>query len=66
MGEGYCPRFGIVHVDFATQKRIVKDSGKWFMNFKWRIRNLFELFMLSAFVLRGIVPCVTHLYKCFS
>lgn len=31
--EGYYPRFGIVHVDFATQKRIVKDSGKWFSKF---------------------------------
>src|SRR6185437_11974468 len=25
--EGYDPRFGIVYVDFATQRRIVKDSG---------------------------------------
>jgi beta-glucosidase len=31
--EGYYPRFGIVYVDFATQKRIVKDSGKWFSQF---------------------------------
>ncbi len=31
--EGYYPRFGIVYVDFATQKRIVKDSGKWFSEF---------------------------------
>jgi beta-glucosidase/6-phospho-beta-glucosidase/beta-galactosidase len=22
-------RFGIVHVDFATQKRTIKDSGHW-------------------------------------
>lgn len=28
--EGYVPRFGLVHVDFATQKRVVKDSGLWF------------------------------------
>lgn len=27
---GYSKRFGIVHVDFATQKRIVKDSGEWY------------------------------------
>ncbi|GAA4603290.1 GH1 family beta-glucosidase [Actinoallomurus liliacearum] len=24
---GYAPRFGLVHVDFATQRRTVKDSG---------------------------------------
>jgi beta-glucosidase len=28
--DGYFRRFGIVHVDFTTQKRIVKDSGKFF------------------------------------
>lgn len=28
--EGYSRRFGIVHVDFATQKRTVKHSGQWF------------------------------------
>ncbi len=27
---GYDSRFGIVHVDFETQKRTVKDSGKFF------------------------------------
>ncbi len=31
--EGYRPRFGLVYVDFATQQRIVKDSGRWFGNF---------------------------------
>ncbi len=31
--EGYHPRFGIVYVDFPTQKRIVKDSGKWYREF---------------------------------
>jgi beta-glucosidase len=28
--EGYEARFGIVHVDYATQKRTVKDSGRWY------------------------------------
>jgi len=28
--EGYRPRFGLVYVDFRTQKRIVKSSGRWF------------------------------------
>ena len=27
---GYRPRFGLVHVDYATQHRVVKDSGRWF------------------------------------
>lgn len=31
--EGYHPRFGLVHVDFATQKRTIKDSGLWFKDF---------------------------------
>jgi beta-glucosidase len=31
--EGYTPRFGIVHVDFKTQQRRVKDSGKWYASF---------------------------------
>ena len=31
--EGYRPRFGLVYVDFATQKRYMKDSGKWFAQF---------------------------------
>jgi beta-glucosidase len=29
-GEGYSNRFGIVHVDFATQRRTVKMSGLWY------------------------------------
>lgn len=31
--EGYSPTFGLVHVDFKTQRRTVKDSGFWFRNF---------------------------------
>jgi len=27
---GYSKRFGIVYVDYATQRRIIKDSGKWY------------------------------------
>jgi beta-glucosidase len=27
---GYRPRFGLIHVDFDSQKRIIKDSGRWF------------------------------------
>jgi beta-glucosidase len=29
-GHGFTKRFGLVHVDFETQKRIVKDSGEWY------------------------------------
>ncbi|MCM1155212.1 MAG: GH1 family beta-glucosidase [Roseburia sp.] len=28
--KGYTERFGIVHVDFTTQKRIAKDSAYWY------------------------------------
>ena len=28
--EGYRMRFGIVHVDYDTQVRTVKKSGKWY------------------------------------
>ncbi len=31
--EGYRPRFGLVYVDFKTQKRFIKDSGLWFREF---------------------------------
>ncbi|HTL06654.1 MAG TPA: GH1 family beta-glucosidase [Chitinophagaceae bacterium] len=31
--EGYHPRFGLVHVDFKTQLRTVKQSGYWFRDF---------------------------------
>ncbi|RCH55236.1 beta-glucosidase [Mucilaginibacter hurinus] len=31
--EGYHPRFGLVYVDFNTQQRIIKASGKWYAAF---------------------------------
>ncbi|MEO8794652.1 MAG: GH1 family beta-glucosidase [Daejeonella sp.] len=31
--EGYHPRFGLVYVDFESQQRIVKSSGKWYGSF---------------------------------
>ena len=29
--HGYSKRFGIVYVDYPTQRRIVKESGRWYM-----------------------------------
>jgi beta-glucosidase len=29
-GFGFSKRFGLVYVDYATQRRIVKDSGEWY------------------------------------
>ncbi|MEO6349060.1 MAG: family 1 glycosylhydrolase [Candidatus Limnocylindrales bacterium] len=27
---GYTKRFGVIRVDFETQKRTIKDSGRWY------------------------------------
>ena len=31
--SGYAKRFGIVHVDYATQVRTLKDSARWYQGF---------------------------------
>lgn len=31
--EGFLPRFGLVYINYETQKRIIKDSGKWYRSF---------------------------------
>jgi beta-glucosidase len=31
--EGFHPRFGLIHVNFETQQRIVKSSGQWYADF---------------------------------
>jgi beta-glucosidase len=31
-GHGYSKRFGITYVDYPTQRRIVKDSGRWYQS----------------------------------
>ena len=31
--SGYAKRFGIVHVDYATQARTLKDSARWYQGF---------------------------------
>jgi beta-glucosidase len=28
--HGYAKRFGLIHVDYATQKRTLKDSARWY------------------------------------
>jgi beta-glucosidase len=30
--EGYNERFGLIHVNYQTQKRTIKDSGYWYKN----------------------------------
>ncbi len=36
--SGYAKRFGIVHVDYATQERTLKDSAHWYVDFVRRAR----------------------------
>jgi beta-glucosidase len=31
--EGYSKRFGLVYVDFPSERRIIKDSGHWYRDF---------------------------------
>jgi len=40
--EGYKPRFGLVHLDFKTQERVVKDSGYWYSKLIQSIGSLPE------------------------
>jgi beta-glucosidase len=43
---GFAKRFGIVHVDYETQKRTIKDSGFWYRDtIATRGRNLKERFV---------------------
>jgi beta-glucosidase len=37
--EGYKPRFGLVYIDYKTQKRVVKSSGYWYSNFVRQVQN---------------------------
>jgi beta-glucosidase len=41
--SGYDKRFGIVHVDYATQRRTPKDSALWYRDFLQRQRALRSL-----------------------
>jgi len=38
--EGYKMRFGIVHVNYTTQKRTIKKSGHWYKELSGKHRNL--------------------------
>jgi beta-glucosidase len=31
-GHGFSKRFGLTYTDYATQQRIIKDSGEWYAN----------------------------------
>jgi beta-glucosidase len=37
--SGYEKRFGIVHVDYATQVRTLKDSALWYRDFLSRVKS---------------------------
>ena len=38
--EGYKQRFGLIHIDYDTKKRTVKNSGLWYKNFLKNNSNL--------------------------
>lgn len=40
--EGYTQRFGLIHTNFETQERTIKDSGHWYKRFlqSAKVRNL--------------------------
>ncbi len=38
--EGYRKRFGLIYVDYATQRRVIKDSGRWYASFIRRQQGL--------------------------
>ena len=40
--SGYAKRFGIVHVDYASQKRTLKDSALWYQQFLARRKTVRE------------------------
>lgn len=42
--EGFTQRFGIVHTDYKTQNRVIKDSGYWYSRFlkSAKVRHLVE------------------------
>ena len=37
--DGYTKRFGIVHVDYETQQRTLKRSGRWYRDLIARTRD---------------------------
>jgi beta-glucosidase len=36
---GYSKRFGIIYIDYASQRRIIKESGRWYASFIRRQRD---------------------------
>jgi beta-glucosidase len=46
--EGYKPRFGLVYIDYATQKRYIKSSGNWFRSFLQRSVQKSSFFVAAS------------------
>ena len=37
--EGYTKRFGIIYIDYPTQRRVIKESGHWYARLLRDFRN---------------------------
>ncbi|HEV2583326.1 MAG TPA: GH1 family beta-glucosidase [Ktedonobacteraceae bacterium] len=37
--EGYTKRFGIIYIDYSTQRRVIKESGRWYATLLRAFRN---------------------------
>jgi beta-glucosidase len=47
--DGYSKRFGLVYIDYATQRRVIKDSGYWYSDFVGQQRERRQTFEQNSY-----------------